>query len=65
MEISDELPTNVEEPVVDTLPEGVKITWIANDVKSQMKIFINYTEQVNPLEIIGEEQAKPKVIIRK
>ncbi len=65
MEISDELPTNVEEPVVDTLPEGVKITWIANDVKSQMKIFITYTEQVNPLEIISEEQAKPKVIIRK
>lgn len=65
MEISDELPTNVEEPVVDTLPEGVKVTWIANDVKSQMKIFITYTEQVNPLEIISEEQAKPKVIIRK
>ncbi|MCE7744322.1 MAG: hypothetical protein GPJ52_04215 [Candidatus Heimdallarchaeota archaeon] len=65
MEISDELPTNVEDPVVDTLPEGVKITWIANDVKSQMKIFITYTEQVNPLDIIDEEQSKPKVIIRK
>lgn len=65
MELSDELPTNVEDPVVDTLPEGVKVTWIANDVKSQMKIFLTYTEQVNPLEIIGEEQAKPKVIIRK
>ena len=65
MELSEELPTNVEEPVVDTLPEGVKVTWIANDVKSQMKIFITYTEQVNPLDIIDEEQAKPKVIIRK
>lgn len=65
MELSEELPMNVEEPVVDTLPEGVKVTWIANDVKSQMKIFITYTEQVNPLDIIDEEQAKPKVIIRK
>lgn len=65
MELSDELPSNVEDPVVDTLPEGVKVTWIANDVKSQAKIFLTYTEQVNPLEVIGEDQAKPKVIIRK
>ncbi|MBK5113671.1 MAG: hypothetical protein KGD59_12430 [Candidatus Heimdallarchaeota archaeon] len=65
MELSDDLPTNVEDPVIDTLPEGVKVTWIANDVKPQAKIFLTYTEQVNPLEVIAEEQAKPKVIIRK
>ncbi|NHJ31603.1 MAG: hypothetical protein FK732_01955 [Asgard group archaeon] len=65
MEIIGDIPTNVEEPVVDTIPEGVKITWVAKDVKPQMKIFLTYTEQVNPLEIIDEELAKPKITIRK
>ena len=30
MEITDTLPVNIQDPLVNTLPEGVKITWIDN-----------------------------------
>ncbi len=63
--IKDMLPVNVLEPIVDTLPEGVKITWTINDVKPQMKLFITYNEDVNPLELITEEQKTPKITIRR
>ena len=65
MELPDEYRTNVEEPIIDTLPEGVQVTWVANKVKPQMKIFLTYTELVNPLEIISKKQTKPRIIIRK
>ncbi len=63
--IKDMLPVNVLEPIVDTLPEGVKITWTINEVKPQMKLFITYNEDVNPLELITEEQKTPKITIRR
>lgn len=63
--IKDMLPVNVNEPIVDTLPEGVKITWTINDVKPQMKLFITYNEDINPLALIPEEQKIPKITIRR
>lgn len=63
--IKDMLPVNVLEPIVNTLPEGVKITWTINDMKPQMKLFITYNEDVNPLELISEEQKTPKIAIRR
>ena len=63
--IKNMLPVNVLEPIIDTTPEGVKIVWTINDVKPQMKLFMTYIEDVNPLEIISEEQKTPKIVIKR
>lgn len=63
--LKDKLPINVEEPVVETLPEGNKISWVIHSVKPQMKVFITYTEKVNPIEVTTEEQRNPKIVVRK
>jgi hypothetical protein len=63
--IKDKLPANVEEPVLETLPEGNKISWVIHSVKPQMKVFITYTEEVNPIEITNEEQRIAEIIVRK
>ncbi|MHA1213501.1 MAG: hypothetical protein ACTSSH_13705 [Candidatus Heimdallarchaeota archaeon] len=65
MVLKDKLPLNVDEPTIDHLPEGAQITWVLNEVKSQMKLFLTYSEDVNPLDIISEEQIQPKIIVRK
>jgi hypothetical protein len=65
MEITDKLPKNVEEPIVDNLPEGVKITWVVNKIKPKGKVFITYREEINPLEIIKDEQKQPQITILK
>ncbi|NHJ48491.1 MAG: hypothetical protein FK733_11965 [Asgard group archaeon] len=65
MELTEKLPINVEEPIVDNLPEGVKITWVMNDIKSEAKVFITYSENINPLNIIKDEQKQPSIVIRK
>ena len=63
--IKDLLPVNVLEPIVATVPEGIKLTWTINEVKPQMKLFITYTEDVNPMEIITAEQQSPKIVIKR
>ncbi len=63
--IKDMLPVNVLEPIIGTSPEGVKITWTINEVKPQMKLFITYNEDINPLTLISEEQKTPKITIRR
>ncbi|HUT81543.1 MAG TPA: hypothetical protein VMZ29_10110 [Candidatus Bathyarchaeia archaeon] len=65
MVITEKLPINVEDPTIEHLPEGTRITWIINAVKPQMKLFITYTEDVNPLSVITEKQTQPKIKIRK
>ncbi|NHK32992.1 MAG: hypothetical protein FK730_16715 [Asgard group archaeon] len=65
MKLADKLPVNVEEPIIDTLPEGVKITWVINEIKPKMKVFITYNEDTNPLAIIKDEQKQPIISIRK
>ncbi|NHJ38989.1 MAG: hypothetical protein FK731_03075 [Asgard group archaeon] len=65
MKLTDKLPVNVEEPIIDTLPEGVRITWIINEIKPKMKVFITYSEDTNPLFIIKDEQKQPSIRIRK
>ncbi len=65
MELAEKLPVNVEDPIIDYLPEGVMVTWVMNNVKPQMKIFITYNEKANPMDIITEEQKTPKITIRK
>ncbi len=64
-ELKEKLPVNVEEPVIDTLPEGNKISWVIHSVKPQMKIFITYTEKVNPIDVTTEEQRTPTIVVRK
>ncbi len=63
VEFTGKIPDNVEEPVVEQLPEGVQLTWVINDFKPQMKIFITYNEKVNPLQILKQNQIQPKVTI--
>jgi hypothetical protein len=65
MKLADKLPVNVEEPIIDPLPEGVKITWVINEIKPKMKVFITYNEDTNPLSIIKDEQKQPNISIRK
>lgn len=65
MNLSEKLPVNVEEPIIDTLPEGVKITWVINEIKPKMKVFITYSEDTNPLLLIKDEQKQPTITIRK
>jgi hypothetical protein len=65
MEITEKLPVNVQEPIIDNLPEGVKITWVMTDIKPEAKIFITYNENINPLDIIKDEQKQPSIVIRK
>lgn len=65
LEMKESLPVNVQEPVIDTIPEGVKITWTITSVKPQMKVFITYNESVNPLELLPEEKHSPEITIRK
>ncbi|MHA1365962.1 MAG: hypothetical protein ACTSXA_05765 [Candidatus Heimdallarchaeota archaeon] len=63
--LKDKLPANVEKPIVETLPDGNKISWVINSVKPQMKVFITYTEKANPIEVTSEEQRKAKIVVRK
>ena len=63
--LKDKLPINVDEPVIESLPEGYKITWKIKTVKPQMKVFLTYIEETNPIEITSEEQRTPKIIVRK
>ncbi|MHA1125996.1 MAG: hypothetical protein ACTSQX_10255 [Candidatus Heimdallarchaeota archaeon] len=63
--LKDKLPINVEEPVIETLSEGNKITWKLHSVKPQMKVFITYTEDVNPIDVTTDEQRTPKITVRK
>ncbi len=65
MVITEKLPINVEDPLTEHLPEGTRITWTINAVKPQMKLFITYSEDKNPLSIITEKQTQPKIKIRK
>jgi len=63
--LKEKLPVNVEEPVIETLPEGNKISWVIHSVKPQMKVFITYTEKVNPIDVTTEEQRNPIIVVRK
>ncbi|MBN1329558.1 MAG: hypothetical protein JXA54_08805 [Candidatus Heimdallarchaeota archaeon] len=65
MVITEKLPINVEDPVIEHIPEGTRITWTINAVKPQMKLFITYGEDINPLSVITEKQTQPKIKIRK
>lgn len=65
MELSEKLPPDVVDPIIDQLPEGTKITWRINQLAPQKKIFISYTEKVNPLKVISEDQRKPNIKVRK
>ena len=63
--LKDKLPANIEKPIIETLPDGNKISWVITSVKPQMKVFITYTEKANPIEATTEEQRKPKIVVRK
>jgi len=62
-EFTGKLPVNVEEPVVEHLPKGVQLSWVINDFKPQMKLFITYNEKVNPLEVLKPNQVQPKITV--
>ncbi|HUU79204.1 MAG TPA: hypothetical protein VMX55_12735 [candidate division Zixibacteria bacterium] len=65
LELKEALPINIQEPVIDSLPEGVKVTWTINSIKPEQKLFITYNEDVNTLETILEEKITPTITIRK
>ena len=65
LELKEALPANIEEPIIDSLPEGNIVTWNINKIKPEQKLFITYNEDVNTLEIIQKEQISPKIIIRR
>lgn len=65
LELKEDLPSNVEEPIIDTLPDGVKINWTITNVKPQMKIFITYVESVNPLKVVPKGRTIPTLSVKK
>lgn len=65
LELKEALPVNIQEPVIDSLPEGVRVTWTINTIKPEQKLFITYNEDVNTLETIPEEKITPTITIRK
>jgi hypothetical protein len=61
--MTEKLPKNVSNPVLDSLSTGYKITWQIHNLKSHRKVFLNYQERLNPIEVVSEEEQKIDVSI--